>query len=167
MDLIFSIFIFQGQNQYIFFVTRFYIYPESFISKYFILNDFLTKNPCQMTAIIKWICPFVNRFTSHSFRFIYFKICDRGKDCTGTTESIKTKLRVKVSLLSTTEIPKINSQDILTRCGISNLSLAPRAPKSSNRISMKNSKQNLIASKQRLTLNYSLKPKDLCTKKQD
>ena len=40
------------------FVTRFYIYPESFIPKYFMLDD-LRKNhfyglqPCQMTAIIK------------------------------------------------------------------------------------------------------------------
>ena len=45
------------------FVTRFYIYPESFIPKYFMLDDLLRKNhfrwlqPRQMTAIIKWICP--------------------------------------------------------------------------------------------------------------
>ena len=41
------------------FVTRFYIYPESFIPKYFMLDDLLRKNhfhglqPCQMTAIFK------------------------------------------------------------------------------------------------------------------
>ena len=41
------------------FVTRFYIYPESFIPKYFMLDDLLRKNdshglqPRQMTAIIK------------------------------------------------------------------------------------------------------------------
>ena len=45
------------------FVTRFYIYPESFIPKYFMLNDLLRKNyfhgiqPHQMTAIIRWKCP--------------------------------------------------------------------------------------------------------------
>ena len=45
------------------FVTRFYIYPESFIPKYFMLDDLLRKNhfhrlqPRQMTAIIKWTCP--------------------------------------------------------------------------------------------------------------
>ena len=41
------------------FVTRFCIYPESFIPKYFMLDDLLRKNyfpglqPRQMTAIIK------------------------------------------------------------------------------------------------------------------
>ena len=42
------------------FVTRFYIYPGSFIPKCFMLDDLSRKNhfhrlqPCQMTAIIKW-----------------------------------------------------------------------------------------------------------------
>ena len=40
------------------FVTRFYIYSESFIPKYFMLDDLRKNNfyglqPCQMTAIIK------------------------------------------------------------------------------------------------------------------
>ena len=41
------------------FVTRFYIYPESLIPKYFMLKDLFRKNhfhelpPHQMTAIIK------------------------------------------------------------------------------------------------------------------
>ena len=45
------------------FVTRFYIYPGSFIPKYFMLDDLLRKNlfhglqPRQMTVIIKWACP--------------------------------------------------------------------------------------------------------------
>ena len=45
------------------FVTWVYIYPKSFIPKYFMLNDLLRKNyfhglePHQMTAIIRWKCP--------------------------------------------------------------------------------------------------------------
>ena len=45
------------------FVTRFDIYPESCIPKYFMLDDLLKKNhfhglqPRQMTSMIKWTCP--------------------------------------------------------------------------------------------------------------
>ena len=45
------------------FVTWVYIYPESFIPKYFMFNDLLRKNyfhglqPHQMTTIIRWKCP--------------------------------------------------------------------------------------------------------------
>ena len=45
------------------FMTRFYIYPESFIPNYLLLDDLLRKNRVhefhlhQMTAIIKWTCP--------------------------------------------------------------------------------------------------------------
>ena len=44
------------------FVTRFYICPESFIPKCFMLDDsrknhFYGLQPCQMTGIMKWACP--------------------------------------------------------------------------------------------------------------
>ena len=63
--------------QFYLYITRFYIYPESFIPKYFMLDDLLRKNhfyglkPCQMIAIIKWSC----RRTLHCTRTSSYVTC--------------------------------------------------------------------------------------------
>ena len=69
---------FQGLYlQFYLYITRFYIYPESFIPKYFMLDDLLRKNhfhglkPCQMIAIIKWSC----RRTLHCTRTSSYVTC--------------------------------------------------------------------------------------------
>ena len=62
------------------FLTRFYIYGESFTTKYFMLDDLLRKNhfhglqPCQMTVIIKWLC---SRTIDFAFKTLQYFLLEK------------------------------------------------------------------------------------------